>query len=54
MQVGGKRKRGRPKHCWKDTIVIDMEWCGLDKADTDHRDRWTSLVEQKIRQKPAT
>ncbi|CAM4675865.1 unnamed protein product [Leuciscus chuanchicus] len=54
MQVGGKRKRGRPKHCWKDTIKTDMEWFGLEKEDTDDRDRWRCLVEMKIWQKPAT
>ncbi|CAM4652875.1 unnamed protein product [Leuciscus chuanchicus] len=54
IQVGGKRKRGRPNLCWKDTIKTVMEWCGLEKEDTDDRDRWRCLVEMKIRQKPAT
>ena len=54
VNVGGKRKRGRPKHRWKDTISDDLKRCGLKEADTDDRVRWRGLVETKIRQKPTT
>lgn len=54
-QKGGhKESRGRTKNHWKDSIKTDMEWCGLEKEDTDDRDRWRCLVEMKIRQKPVT
>jgi len=53
-QVGGKRKRERQKHRWKDTIKTDIEWCGLENEDTVDRDRWRCLVEMKIRQKSST
>jgi len=37
MSVEGKRKRGRPKHQWVDTIKLDMEEWKLNSKDI--RDR---------------
>jgi len=45
MRVEGKRKRGRPKRRWMDTINDDMKRCSLTREDTDDRVRWSSLIE---------
>ena len=54
LKVRGKRKRGRPKHRWKDTIKKDMSLCNLQEGDADDRVRWRSLIELGLRQIPAT
>ena len=45
MRVQGKRKRGRPKKRWCDTLNDDMKRWGLQEDDTDDRGRWHSLIE---------
>ena len=45
MRVQGKRKRGRPKQRWSDTISEDMRRWDLHEDDTEDRDRWRSLIE---------
>jgi hypothetical protein len=45
MRIRGKRKRGRPKRRWLDTIKDDMQRWGLSKEDTDDRGRWHALIE---------
>ncbi|XP_046848167.1 uncharacterized protein LOC124441744 [Xenia sp. Carnegie-2017] len=54
MQMEGRRKRGRPKHRWKDTIRRDMQLCGVKEEDTQDRAAWRSLIELGLRQRPAT
>ena len=45
MRVQGKRKRGRPKRRWMDTIKDDMRRWGLEEEDTEDRSTWRSLIE---------
>ncbi len=45
MGVSGKRRRGRPKQRWSDTIQMDMRSWDLEKGDTLDRDRWHSMVQ---------
>ena len=33
IQVGGRRKRGRPRQRWKDTVKSDMSRWGLEQED---------------------
>lgn len=54
IRVDGKRSRGRPKHRWMDTIKSDMKLWGLEREDTDDRERWRALMELGALQKPAT
>ena len=45
MRIQGKRKRGRPKKRWMDTVKDDMLRWGLSDEDVDDRIRWYSLME---------
>ena len=45
IQVGGRRKRGRPRQRWKDTVKSDMSRWGLEQEDVHDRIRWHSLIE---------
>jgi hypothetical protein len=54
IRVEGKRRRGRPKHRWKDTINADMKMWQLKTSDTDDRARWQTLIELGAKQKPVT
>ena len=45
MKVTGRRKRGRPKQRWTDTIRTDMRCWDLEKADTQDRERWYSMIQ---------
>ena len=40
MEVQGKRKRGRPKRRWMDTINTDMKEVGLEEEDAQDRRTW--------------
>ena len=37
LKMKGKRKTGRPKQRWKETIEKDLKWCDLNKVDTGDR-----------------
>ena len=54
MKIQGRRKRGRPKHRWSDTIKKDLHSCDLREEDAQHRSRWRGLIELGLRQAPAT
>ena len=54
MKIQGRRKRGRPKHRWSDTIRKDLHSCGLREEDAQHRSRGRGLIELGLRQAPAT
>jgi len=47
---GGKRKRGRPKKTWQDTLMDDLQAMGVDweeaKSVAVDRREWRSLVAQ--------
>ena len=43
IEIGGKRKRGRPRKRWLDDVVNDMKACGLTDADAKDRKRWRIL-----------
>ena len=45
IQVGGRRKRGRPRQRWKDTVKSDMSCWGLEQEDVHDRTIWHSLIE---------
>ena len=45
MRVQGKRKRGKPRQRWFDTVNDDMRIWGLVKDATGNRARWHSLIE---------
>ena len=44
MEVEGRRRRGRPKFRWKDSISNDMKEKGLREQDTHDRGRWRRLT----------
>jgi len=47
MTIAARRKRGKPKHRWLDTIRKDMNFikeCGLCKEDALNREKWRSVV----------
>ena len=39
IQVGGRRKRGRPRQRWKDTVESEMSRWGLEQEDVHDRAR---------------
>jgi len=45
LKILGKRKRGRPKQRWMDTIRDDMKRWGLKPEDAEDRERWQTLIE---------
>ena len=45
MRIQGKRKRGRPKKKWMDTVKDDMLRWGLPDEEYDDRIRWHFLIE---------
>ena len=49
----GKRKSGRSKQRYKETIEKDLKWCGLDQVDKEDRVQWKNLVAVEIQQRPA-
>ena len=44
MEVGGRRKRGRPKTRWKDCIVADGREKNLDLGVAVDRTTWRRLI----------
>ena len=50
-KVDEKRRTGRPKPQWRDTINADMKMWGSKANDTEDRDRWRSLIESSAKQK---
>ena len=44
MEVPGKRRRGRPKRRWMDTIGNDLSEKELSREDTQDRAKWRSLI----------
>ena len=54
LKVKGKRKKGRLKHRWRDTINPDLKLFDLNKEDTHDCVRWECLIELGLQQKPAT
>ena len=44
MEVPGKRRRGRPKKRWKDTLNEDMREKDIQVNDTQDRCRWRRLI----------
>ena len=44
MEVPGKRRRGRPKRRWKDSIRNDLSERGLSEEDAQDRPRWRRLI----------
>ena len=44
MEVPAKKKRGRPRKRWKDTIKEDMLEKNVQVDDTQDRRRWRSLT----------
>ena len=48
MEVPGKRRRGRPKRRWLDSIGNDLSERELSREDAQDRARWRRLI------KPAT
>ena len=44
MEVPGKRRRGRPKRVWLDSIRNDLSEKGLSEEDAQDRPRWRSLT----------
>ena len=44
MEVAGKRRRGRPKRRWLDSIRNDLSESELSREDTQDRDKWRRLV----------
>ena len=44
MEVPGKRRRGRPKRRWMDTIGNDLSEKELSREDTQDRAKWKSLI----------
>ena len=44
MEVPGKKRRGRPKRRWMDTIGNDLSEKELSREDTQDRAKWRSLI----------
>ena len=44
MEVPGKRRRGRPKRRWMDTIGNDLSEKELSREDTQDRAKWRHLI----------
>ena len=44
MEVPGKRRRGRPRKRWKDTLNEDMRKKDVQVNDTQDRNRWRRLI----------
>ena len=44
MEVTGKRRRGRPKRRWLDSIRNDLSERGLSEEDAQDRPRWRRLI----------
>ena len=44
MELPGKRKRGRPKRRYMDTLVEDMKKVGVSEKDTQDRTKWKQAI----------
>ena len=44
MEVPGKRRRGRPKRRWLDSIRNDLSERELSREDTQDRAKWRRLI----------
>ena len=44
MEVPGKRRRGRPKRMWLDSIGNDLSERELSREDAQCRARWRHLI----------
>ena len=44
MEVPGKRRRGRPKWRWLDSIRNDLSERELSREDTQDRAKWRRLI----------
>ena len=44
MEVPGKRRRGRPKRRWFDSIRNDLSERELSRKDTQDRAQWRHLI----------
>ena len=44
MDVPGKRRRGRPKRRWLDSIRNDLSERELSREDTQERAKWRRLI----------
>lgn len=44
MEVGGRRKRGRPRLRWKENVANDTQEKRLREQDTQDRRRWRRLT----------
>ena len=44
MEVPGKRRRGRPKRRWLDSIMNDFSERELAREDTQDRTKWRRLI----------
>ena len=44
MEVPGKRRRGRPKRRWLDSIGNDLSERELSREDAQYRARWRRLI----------
>ena len=42
--IEGKRRRGRPKRKWEDSVRLDLEELGLSGDMTSDRKAWRSLI----------
>lgn len=40
IQIEGKRRKGRPKRKWKDSVRLDMEEIGLSEDMTLNKRVW--------------
>jgi len=45
LKIVGKRKRGRSKQRWMDTIGDDMKRWDLKPEDAEDWERWQTLIE---------
>ena len=44
MEVGGRRKRGRPRTRWKDCVMTDSREKNLDLGMAEDRSSWRRLI----------
>ena len=44
MDVEGRRRKGRPKQRWMDSVNVDLREKGLSGKETQNRVMWRQLV----------